>query len=78
MDKYYNALSMGKEIQGAIGWPVLVMADERDQNVSLKTIIAAYEMIPYAQLSIIHNAPHPVFLVSFPAAWACIVPFLKQ
>ena len=77
MDKYYNALSMGKEIQGAIRWPVLVIAGEWDQNVPLKTTIAAYEMIPYAQRSI-PNAPHRVFLVSFPAAWACIVPFLKQ
>ena len=58
--------------------PVLVMAGEGDQNASLKTVIAAYEMIPQAQLSIIPGAPHPVFLVNFPAVWTSMTPFLKQ
>ena len=62
----------------AIKCPVLVMAGELDANAPLKTVIAAYEMIPHAQLSIIPAAPHPVFLVNFPAVWASIVPFLKQ
>lgn len=77
MTKYYNSISIGKEIFGAIKCPVLVMAGELDQNAPLKTVIAAYEMIPHAQLSIIPAAPHPVFLVNFPAVWASIVPFLQ-
>jgi pimeloyl-ACP methyl ester carboxylesterase len=55
----------------------MVMAGELDQNAPLKTVIAAYEMIPHAQLSIIPNAPHPAFLVNFPAVWASITPFLN-
>jgi pimeloyl-ACP methyl ester carboxylesterase len=76
MNKYYNSVSIGKETLGAIQCPVLVMAGEVDQNAPLKTVIAAYEMIPHAQLSIIPAAPHPVFQVNFPAVWTSIVPFL--
>ena len=78
LNKYYNAVSIGKETLGAIQVPVLVMAGELDQNAPLKTVIAAYEMIPRAQLSIIPHAPHPVFLVNFPAVWASMTPFLGQ
>ncbi|GAA4443423.1 alpha/beta hydrolase [Pontibacter saemangeumensis] len=78
LSKYYSSVSIGKEPLSAIQCPVLVMAGELDQNAPLETVIAAYEMIPHAQLSIIPGAPHPVFLASFPALWASMTPFLKQ
>lgn len=78
LNDYYNSVSIGKETLGAIRCPVLVMAGELDQNAPLNTVIAAYEMIPKAQLSIIPNAPHPVFLVNFAAVWASMTPFLRQ
>jgi pimeloyl-ACP methyl ester carboxylesterase len=77
LNNYYNTVNIGKETLSRIQCPVLVMAGELDQNAPLKTVIAAYEMIPHAQLSIIPNAPHPVFLVNFPAVWTSILPFLK-
>jgi pimeloyl-ACP methyl ester carboxylesterase len=76
--KFYNTMKASKELFQSIHCPVLVMAGERDMNAPLATIIAAYQMIPNSQLSIIPDAPHPVFLVNFPAVWACVVPFLKQ
>jgi pimeloyl-ACP methyl ester carboxylesterase len=78
LNKYYNMLNVSKETLSRIQCPVLVVAGERDQNAPLKTVIAAYEIIPNAQLSIIPAAPHPVFLVNFPAVWTSITPFLKQ
>ncbi|WP_381507956.1 alpha/beta fold hydrolase [Spirosoma flavum] len=78
VNQYYNAINIGKQILGRIQCPVLVMAGEKDQNAPLKTVIAAYEMMPKAQLSIIPNAPHPVFLTNFPAVWASMLPFLEQ
>lgn len=78
INKYYNSIRIGKEILGRVRCPVLVMAGEKDQNAPLKTVIAAYEMIPNAQLSIIPNAPHPVFLTNFPAVWTSMLPFLKS
>jgi pimeloyl-ACP methyl ester carboxylesterase len=78
LNQFYNSLTVGKETLSAIKCPVLVIAGELDQNAPLKTIIAAYEMIPKAQLSIIPNAPHPVFLVNFPAVWASISPFINN
>ncbi|WP_224994724.1 alpha/beta fold hydrolase [Cesiribacter sp. SM1] len=78
LNNYYNSLSIGKETLSAIKSPVLVMTGELDQNAPLKTVIEAYEMIPNSQLSVIPNAPHPVFLVNFPAVWTSMLPFLKQ
>jgi len=78
MASFYNNMTASKELFASIRCPVLVMAGERDLNAPLATIIAAYQMIPNSQLSIIPNAPHPVFLANFPAVWASIVPFLNQ
>lgn len=78
VNQYYNTVSIGKQILARIQCPVLVMAGENDQNAPLKTVIAAYEMMPTAQLSIIPNAPHPVFLTNFPAVWASMLPFLRR
>jgi len=77
MNKYYSSLNIGKETFGKIQCPVLVMAGEKDQNAPLETVVAAYKMIPQAQLGIIPNAPHPAFLVNFPAVWGSILPFLN-
>lgn len=76
LSNYYSNLNIDITILGQIKCPVLVLAGEKDQNAPLDTVIAAYKMIPDAQLSIIPNAPHPAFLVNFPAVWSSIVPFL--
>ena len=75
---FYNTMTASKALFASIHCPVLVLSGERDQNAPLATVIAAYQMIPNSQLSIIPNAPHPVFMTNFPAVWASIVPFLKQ
>jgi len=77
LNTVYNSVNVGKETFSALQCPVLVMAGELDENAPLKTVLAAYEMIPHAQLSIIPAAPHPVFLVNFPAVWTSMKPFLK-
>jgi len=74
---YYNTLNVGKAEFEKVHCPVLLMAGELDQNAPLKTVIAAYGMLPKVQLAIIPNAPHPAFQVNFPAVWACVVPFLN-
>lgn len=74
---FYNRLTASKELFQGIRCPVLVMAGELDRNAPLATIIAAYQMIPNSQLSIIPNTGHPVFLENFPAVWTCIKPFLE-
>ncbi|MBD8082810.1 alpha/beta fold hydrolase [Chryseobacterium caseinilyticum] len=78
LSNYYSNLNIDKYILGQIKCPVLVMAGEKDQNAPFETVIAAYKMIPNAQLAIIPNAPHPAFLVNFAAVWADMKPFLDQ
>ena len=57
---------------------MLVLAGEKDMNAPLDTVIAAYKMLPNAQLAIIPGAPHPAFVVNFDAVWASIAPFLES
>lgn len=74
---FYNTMTASKELFASIHCPVLVMAGERDQNAPLATVIAAYQMIPNSQLSIVPKAGHTVFLENFPAVWDSITPFLN-
>jgi pimeloyl-ACP methyl ester carboxylesterase len=75
---FYNQMTASKELFNSIACPVLLVTGELDTNAPLATVIAAYQMLPHSQLGVIPNGPHPVFLVNFPAVWACVVPFLKQ
>ncbi len=77
VNQYYNQGQVGKQILGAIRCPVLVMAGENDRSAPLQTVLAAYHMIPDAQLTIIPDAPHPVFMTHFAAVWTSMLPFLK-
>lgn len=75
--RFYNTMTASKALFARISCPVLLLSGERDHNAPLATVVAAYQMIPDAQLAIIPNAPHPVFLANFPAVWACVRPFLR-
>lgn len=75
---FYNRLVVSKELFGSIRCPVLLIAGELDQNAPLATVLAAYHMIPKAQLAVIANAPHTAFISNFDAMWANIVPFLTE
>lgn len=75
---FYAQVAVGKELFSTIKCPVLVMAGDRDQFISVQRVVNAAQMIPNSQLSIIPNCSHTVFLENFPAVWASVVPFLKQ
>jgi hypothetical protein len=69
LEHFHNTMVVSKTLFSSIRCPVLVMAGERDMNAPLATVIAAYQMIPNSQLSIIPNTPHPAFAVNFDAVW---------
>ncbi|WP_229215330.1 alpha/beta fold hydrolase [Dyadobacter bucti] len=77
ISRTYNSTEVSDDLLKRIQCPVLVLSGELDQNAPLQTVIEAYRLIPRAQLGIIPNAPHPVFLVNFDAVWASITPFLQ-
>jgi pimeloyl-ACP methyl ester carboxylesterase len=76
INKYYNALSVSKNLFSRINCPVLLLAGELDQNAPLPTVLEAYHLIKHVRLGIIPNAPHPAFQTNFGAVWADIVPFI--
>lgn len=75
---YNDDMVASKKLLGSIRCPVLLMAGELDPNAPLDTNISAYKMIPDCELAIIANGAHQVFIDSFPAVWANIVPFLSK
>jgi pimeloyl-ACP methyl ester carboxylesterase len=74
----YNKLTVGKDLLGAVKCPVLVMAGDHDQGNTVEHVVNAARMIPKNQICIIPNTGHGCFLENFEAAWASIVPFLKN
>lgn len=78
MANFYNTMTASKELFTTIKCPVLLISGELDRNAPLPTVINAYNMMPYSQLSIIPNTGHVVFIENFPAVWESIVPFLSQ
>lgn len=78
VNDYYNTVDIRQTVFEQIKCPVLVLAGEKDQNAPLNTVIDAYRILPNAQLGIIPGAPHPAFLVNFPAVWSCMLPFLQN
>lgn len=76
--QYYNQVEIGKAIFEQVKTPTLVLAGEDDANAPLDSVIQAYKWLPNADLAIIPNAPHQVFLTNFPAVWAVVEPFLRD
>lgn len=74
----YNQTEFGAKIFSRVQSPVLLVVGEDDQNAPLDTVIAAYKMLPNADLAVIPNTPHPTFAVNFPAVWASVEPFLNR
>ncbi|MGR3806617.1 Pimeloyl-ACP methyl ester carboxylesterase [Pasteurella testudinis DSM 23072] len=77
-NRQYDQTVVGKELFVKIHAPVLVLAGEDDANAPLDSVIAAYKMLPNADLAIIPNAPHPVAQINFAAVWTLVEPFLNQ
>lgn len=76
--KNYDNTQVGKETFGKIQSPVLFVVGEDDANAPLDTVINAYRMTQHADLAVIPNAPHPVFVVNFPAVWTVVGPYLNN
>lgn len=75
--RYYTDVEIGPALFAKVKTHTLVLAGEDDANAPLNTVIQAYKALPNADLAIIPNAPHPVFLADFSAVWASVEPFLK-
>ena len=74
----YNNVTVSQDLLSAIKCPVLVMAGDRDGGNPVERILSAARFISKNQICIIPNTGHGCFLENFEAAWASIVPFLKQ
>jgi pimeloyl-ACP methyl ester carboxylesterase len=74
----YSKLTVGKDLLGSIKCPVLVMAGDKDDSNPVERVVKAARFIPKHQISIIPNTTHECFTENFEAAWASILPFLKN
>ena len=78
VQKNYDNTQVGKETFGKIQSLVLFVVGQDDANAPLDTVINAYRMTQNADLAVIPNAPHPVFIVNFPAVWTIVEPYLNN
>lgn len=74
----YNNVTVSQDLLSAIKCSVLVMAGDRDGGNPVERVVSAARFIPKHQISIIPNTGHGCFLENFEAAWASILPFLKN
>jgi pimeloyl-ACP methyl ester carboxylesterase len=74
----YNNVTVSKDLLSTIKCPVLVMAGDNDGGNPVERVVSAARYIPKHQICIIPNTGHGCFLENFEAAWASIVPFLKN
>lgn len=75
---FYTPLTVGKALFETIRCPVLLMAGDRDEGVSVQHALNTSLLLRHCQLAIIPNASHPAFLVNFLAMWADMAPFLDR
>ena len=78
VQKNYDNTQVGKETFGKIQSLVLFVVGQDDANAPLDTVIHAYRMTQNADLAVIPNAPHPVFVLNFPAVWTIVEPYLNN
>ncbi len=78
VQKNYDNTQVGKETFGKIQSLVLFVVGQDDANAPLDTVIHAYRMTQNADLAVIPNAPHQVFVVNFPAVWTIAEPYLNN
>lgn len=76
--KIMTTTQVGKETFGKLQSPVLFVVGEDDTNAPLDTVINAYRMTQNANLAVIPNALHPVFVLNFPAVWTIVEPYLNN
>lgn len=74
----YNNVTVSEALLSKIKCPVMVMAGDHDDGNPVERVVSAARYIPNHIISIIPNTGHGCFLENFDAAWAGIVPFLKQ
>jgi pimeloyl-ACP methyl ester carboxylesterase len=74
----YNNVIVSKDLLSSIKCPVLVMAGDHDDGNPVERVVSAARFIPKHQISIIPNTTHECFTENFKAAWASMLPFLKQ
>lgn len=79
-DKVSNATAkmlVSEDFFATIKCPVLVMAGNHDQFVATQRVVNASKMLANAELAIIPNTTHAVFLENFSAVWVATSSFLK-
>ncbi len=76
LNALYNNEYMSEETFKQIRCPVLIMAGDKDQYVTVNQALKAKQAITNSQLSIIPGCSHVVFFCNYPAVKESILPFL--
>ena len=78
LNNLYNNEVISKETFEKIKCPVLVMAGDKDEYVSVEKAVSSYKQISGAMLSIIPGCGHVIFYCNFPAVWEAMKGFVDK
>ena len=77
-DFFNKRMVVDSALLGTIKCPVLVMAGDHDQFLTVARLTNAATFIPKGSLAIVPNSSHGAFLEHFPIAWANVSTFLSE
>ena len=75
--KFWNKMSVGEEIFGAIKCPVLLIVGDEDDHAPVITVLEAHQMIKNSRLCVVPKAWHDAFNGNYDVFKSAIMPFIN-
>ena len=75
--KFWNKMSVGEEIFGAIKCPVLLIVGDEDDHAPVITVLEAHQMIKNSRLCVVPKAWHDTFNGNYKVFKSAVMPFIK-
>ena len=74
--KFWNGMSVGKEVFSKIKCPVLLMVGDEDDHAPVVTVLEAHQLIPNSRLCVIPKAWHSAFNDNYDVVRPAILQFV--
>ena len=74
--KFWNKMSVGEEIFGAIKCPVLFMVGDEDDHAPVVTVLEAHQMTKNSRLCVIPKAWHSAFVDNYEVVKPALMQFI--
>ena len=76
--KFWNKMSVGKEIFSNIKCPVLLVVGDEDDHAPIITVLEAHQLIPNSRLCVVPKAWHSAFNDNYDVVRPAILQFVNS